>query len=56
MTQINLWERVKEWIAHIAFGVFLWASGMTNAEYLDAVYEDAVREYRSELANNWQIK
>lgn len=28
---------VWEWIAGIAFSVFLWAVGMTQEEYIDAI-------------------
>jgi hypothetical protein len=30
-----------EWIAGIAFSVFLWANGMTQDQYLDAIIQGA---------------
>lgn len=56
MAQPNLWKCIKEWIAGIAFDVFLWASGMTNAEYLGMIYEEAAREYKSAKANDWMMQ
>jgi hypothetical protein len=56
MAQPTLWERIKEWIAGIAWDVFLWGSNMTEAEYLAAIYEEAAREYKSEKANSWMMK
>ena len=43
----------REWIAGIAFDVFLWASRMTADEYIAAILEDARREYESEKRNGW---
>lgn len=56
MTKEYWYETIKYWIGNIAYKVFLWAYNMTEAEYLAAVYEDAVREYKSEKANNWLMK
>lgn len=56
MTQPNYtpWERIKLFIAGIAWNVFLWASEQTNDEFITMVLENAAAEYRSEKANNWR--
>lgn len=38
MGESTVFERLKEFIAGVAFTVFLWASGMTQDEYWDAIY------------------
>ncbi len=39
MDKLTLWEKIKEIIAGIAWRVFLWASALTQDEYLDQVYK-----------------
>jgi hypothetical protein len=56
MAQPNTWQRIREWIGHIGWRLFLWGYNMTEAEYLADVYEEAAREYKSEKASNWMMK
>ena len=38
MGELNVFERLKEFIAGVAFTVFLWASGMTQDDYWHVIY------------------
>lgn len=49
----TLLYKARQWIAGIAFDVFLWPSEMTADEYRAAILEDARREYESEKRNGW---
>jgi hypothetical protein len=53
MDKPTLWEIIKGIIAEIAWRVFVWAADITEAEYLAAVYEDAVRERKSDKDSAW---
>jgi len=35
---IRLLDRLKNFIGHIAYSIFLWSLSMTNEQYLDAIY------------------
>ena len=35
---ISLLDRLKNFIGHIAYSIFLWSLSMTNEQYLDAIY------------------
>jgi hypothetical protein len=46
MGKQTLKDRIKEFIAGVAFEVFLWASNLNRYDYFDAIYyqEKAIRE------------
>lgn len=49
-------EFLKFRIAKIAWKIYLWAMDTTESELLADLYEDAVREYKSEKATSWLMK
>jgi len=39
MGNLNLIEEIKRIIAKFSFNLFLWASGLTDEEYWDQIYQ-----------------
>lgn len=51
MNPPTLRERLKEWIAGIAFSVFLWGIRMSADQYRLAIYEQEKRYHEEENEN-----
>ena len=50
MDRLTLWEQFKETIAGIAWHVFLWASDLTQDDYINQIYEQE-HKYREGMKN-----
>lgn len=35
----TIWDKIKDWIGGIAWGVFLWSCQMTQEQYWEAIYQ-----------------
>jgi len=54
--KFTLIERIKFYIAGLAWHVWLWASDRTEAELMAELYENAINEYKSEKTTTWMSK
>lgn len=49
MDKERFWGMVKYHIATVAWGIFLWGIGMTELDYINAIYEQEREERRKSM-------
>ena len=49
MGKESLFDRIRRWIGHLAWVIFLWSIRMTEEQYMDAQDKEVMRRHLQKL-------